>query len=233
MTKIGIILGSGFHYFSDELEHTKILHEDNTGVHLKKIKSGYICNKKIIIFEGRHHYYERKSLKKILLNLEKAKEFGIELMIITNAAGGINDKFNISDLMLITSHLNLLYRKIPVTRKLEYFDKDLINKVRELGKKNSIPLHNGVYCATPGPMYETRAEIKFFKYTGVDAVGMSTIPEIFYANKLGMKTIAISCITNLLSKVSDTITEHDDVILASEKAYPSFSKLTKAIISEF
>lgn len=233
MAKIGIILGSGFNNFSNELKNVKLIYEDKSGIHHKKILSGSIRNKNIIVFDGRHHVYERVSSKKIFFNIDKAKEFGIQLLIITNAAGGINNRFNVSDLMLITSHLNLFYRRIPFKRNLEYFDKEIINKVKSISKKNKIKLHTGVYCATSGPMYETKAEINFFKLFGVDAAGMSTIPEIIYANKLGIKTIAISCITNLLSHESNGITVHDDVLSAGEKAYPSFSKLTKAIISEF
>ena len=233
MAKIGIILGSGFNNFSNEIKNVNLIYEDNSGIHHKKISSGFIRNKKIIIFNGRYHFYERVNLKKILFNINKAKEFGIELLILTNAAGGINKSFNVSDLMLITSHLNLFFRKIPLKRYLDYFDKEIINKRKSISKKNHIKLHTGVYCATSGPMYETKSEIKFLKTSGVDAAGMSTIPEIIYANKLGIKTIAVSCITNLLSPETKNITVHDDVLIAGEKAYPSFLKLTKAIISEF
>lgn len=233
MAKTGIILGSGFDNFSNELKNMKMIYEDTSGVHHKKILSGFINNKEVIIFNGRHHLYEAFSSKKIFFNIDKAKEFGIELLIITNAAGGISNRFSVSDLMLITSHLNLFYRRIPFKRNLNYFNKEIIDKVRYISKKNKIKLHTGVYCATSGPMYETKAEISFFRLSGIDAAGMSTIPEIIYANKLGIKTIAISCITNLLSPESKDVTVHDDVLTAGEKAYPSFSKLTKAIISEF
>ena len=233
MGKIGIVLGSGLNEFANELENPQLIFKDLSGAHQKKIKSGNIDNKQVVIFEGRNHLYEEKNLDKILFNVNKAKELDIQLMIITNAAGGLNSRFQVSDLMLMTSHLNLLNTRIPSGKNQNYYDKDIIEKVKELGKINKIKLHTGVYCATPGPMYETSAEINFFSFTGVDAVGMSTIPEIIYANKLGIKTIAISCITNMLSSVSCEITEHDDVITAGKKAYPSFSKLTKAIISEY
>jgi len=233
MVKIGIVLGSGLNEFANELKNTKLIFEDHSGAQYKKIKSGNIGNKRVTIFEGRSHLYEEENLDKILFNVDKAKELGIQLIIITNAAGGLNSRFQVSDLMLMSSHLNLLNTRIPSGKNQNYYDKNIIKKIKELGKKNKIKLHTGVYCATPGPIYETSAEINYFRFTGVDAVGMSTIPEIIYANKLGIKTIAISCITNLLSSVSCEITEHDDVIKAGKKAYPSFSKLTKAIITEF
>ena len=233
MVKIGIVLGSGLHEFANELKNTKLIFEDNSGAHHKKIKSGSIGNKPVVIFEGRNHFYESKNSDEILFNVEKANEFGIQLLIITNAAGGLNSRFHVSDLMLMTSHINLLYRRIPSGKNQVYYDENIIKKVKALGKKNKIKLHTGVYCATHGPMYETSAEINFFRFTGIDAVGMSTIPEIIYANKLGIKTIAISCITNMLSSVSCEITEHNDVVKAGKKAYPSFSKLVKAIISEY
>ena len=112
MDKIGIVLGSGLHEFANELKNCKLIFEDLSGAHLKRIKSGNIGRKEIIIFEGRNHSYESKNTDKILFNVEKANELEIKLLIITNAAGGLNSRFQVSDLMLMTSHINLLNRRI-------------------------------------------------------------------------------------------------------------------------
>lgn len=231
--KTGIILGSGLGNFTKELSSPQILFEDNSGFHKLKILKGNICNKNVAIFSGRRHYYEGYSADKILENLQIAKKLGIELLIITNAAGGINRNFKISDLMLITSHLNFLNIKLPYKNNSNLYDRDLIKKVRSAANEEKIGLRYGSYCCMPGPMYESRSEIKFLTKSGIDAVGMSTVPEVIYANSLGIKTIAISCITNIVSEQSKQITNHEEVIEAGKNSYDNFSELIKKIISDY
>lgn len=229
--KIGIILGSGLHAFSNELTGKKILIEDTSTFHHIKVYSGKISNVEVILFSGRRHYYEGFNEKKLLENVDIAHQNGVNLLILTNAAGGINKNFNVSDLMLMTSHINFLNVKIPSNADLLY-DKKIIQKMRSIALFEKVNLKYGSYCCLPGPAYETRSEIKFLSNSGVDAVGMSTVPEMLYASSLGIRTIGISCITNLVSENSDVITSHDQVKLAGEKAYSDFSKLLKAIIAE-
>ena len=106
MKKTGIILGSGLDKFSKELKNASILYEDRVGIHYKRIIRGNIGNSEVIIFQGRNHFYETSLKNKIYFNVNYAKELGIELLIITNAAGGVNENFRVSDLMLITSQIN-------------------------------------------------------------------------------------------------------------------------------
>jgi len=230
--KIGIILGSGLNEFSDELTSTEVISEDTTTFHRVKVLRGKINNKEIVLFSGRRHFYEGYSIDKILENINSAKELGVNFLIITNAAGGIKSGFKVSDLMLITSHLNFMTTSIPAKNNSVIYDKKIINKIKEFASKERINLKSGSYCSTSGPMYETKSEIRFLSKIGIDAVGMSTIPEILYSNMIGIKSIAISCITNLLSENSNTITNHDEVIEAGNNAYGNFSKLLKKIISE-
>ena len=229
--KIGIILGSGLNSFTNELSKSKILHEDKNSFHNLKIITGKISNKEVILFSGRKHFYEGYDFEKVLGNVNFAREFGIDLLIITNAAGGLNPVFRVSDLMLITSHFNFLKNNFSVLNNTSFYNFDILNKIKEYSLKNKIVLRSGSYCCNSGPMYETKSEIRFLKKIGVDAVGMSTIPEMSAANSYGIKTIAISCITNLLSENATGKTDHEEVLVAGKNAGKNFSGLLKNIIS--
>ncbi|MFA5404909.1 MAG: purine-nucleoside phosphorylase, partial [Ignavibacteria bacterium] len=112
MKKIGIVLGSGLDKFSAELTNKCLLYEDRIGIHHKRIIKGYVDNVEIVVFQGRNHFYETQLMNKIYFNVNNAKELGLDLLIITNAAGGVNLNFKVSDLMLITSHINLMFKNI-------------------------------------------------------------------------------------------------------------------------
>ena len=233
MHKIGIILGSGLNRFADELKHPDLVFEDKKGIHHKKVISGSICKKEVVVFQGRNHLYEGASLKKVLFNVKLAEELGIDFLIVTNAAGGLNQNYRVSDLMLISSHVNFLFKRISCNKSNNTYDIKLINEVIGLAGKNKILLHRGTYCSSLGPVYETMSDLTLLKKMHVDAVGMSTIPELIYANSNGIKTLAISCITNLLSSSNKMIISHDEVIDAGNKAYKNFSKLMKIIINDY
>ncbi|HMQ69896.1 MAG TPA: purine-nucleoside phosphorylase [Ignavibacteria bacterium] len=229
----GIILGSGLGKLTEELSSPELIYEDNSGFHKIKILKGKICGKDVAVFSGRRHYYEGYSAGKILENVSIAKKLGIKLLIITNAAGGLNKNFKVSDLMLITSHLNFLKIKIPKINSGPLYDKEIINKVRAIAYDEKIGLRYGSYCCLTGPVYESRSEIKYLLKYGIDAVGMSTVPEVLYANSLGIKTIAISCITNKVTEQSKNITNHDEVIEAGKNSYKNFSGLVKKIVENY
>ncbi|MFA5404908.1 MAG: purine-nucleoside phosphorylase, partial [Ignavibacteria bacterium] len=122
---------------------------------------------------------------------------------------------------------------ISFKKHINLYDAELIDWVKKTAQKNKINLQTGVYCSLSGPVYETKSEIGIWKKFNFDAVGMSTIPEILYANKLGIKTIPISCITNLLDDSPDMVIDHSEVIEAGAKAYNIFSKLLKALINDY
>jgi purine-nucleoside phosphorylase len=233
MAKIGIVLGSGLNQFTKELSHKTLLYQDVKGVHRKKIYTGFIDNIPVTVFCGRTHIYEGDNQEKILFNITKAKEFNLDFLIITNAAGGLNPIFKVTDLMLITSHIDFLYKKIRIKKTPVNYDKTLITKLKSLARANRINLRDGVYCVLPGPSYETKTEITFQRKIGADAAGMSTVPELFYASQLGIKTIGISCITNILNPQLSQNINHNEVINAGKSAYNNFSKLLRLIIKEF
>lgn len=228
--KIGIILGSGLNKFTEELTSPRIISHDENSFHNICVYEGKIAEKTIILFSGRRHLYEGYTPDKILENVEIAKKQGVGILIVTNAAGGINTGFKVADLMLITSHINLLNRSIAHGHQTIFYDRKLSEKVKQIAIEEKIILRYGSYFCNQGPMYETKSEIRYLTKYGIDAVGMSTVPEIIYANKLGMKTIGFSCITNLLNESSLKITDHDEVVEAGRTAFQKFSKLLKKII---
>ncbi|MDQ3019100.1 MAG: purine-nucleoside phosphorylase [Bacteroidota bacterium] len=230
--KLGIILGSGLNKFAEELSSQKIIYEDDASFHKLKVLSGKINDQNITLFSGRRHYYEGNAGNNILRNINIAKKQGLKFLIITNAAGGINNNFHVPDLMLITSHLNFVNQRIPSKANTIFYDKKIIESVKKISREEKINIRQGSYCCMNGPMYETNSEIRFLAKLGIDAVGMSTIPEIIYANKIGIKTLAISCITNLLFETSVKGTNHEEVIEAGKNAYTDFSRLIKKIISK-
>jgi len=233
MADIGIILGSGLNRFSEELTNKNLIYEDSSGTHHKKIFLGKLHSKEIIIFEGRNHFYEKAGFNRIFFNINKAKEFGLKFLIITNAAGGLNTNYKVSDLMLIVSHINLLNQRLLKKKQNINYDTFLLENIEILAIQNNIKLHKGIYCASRGPMYETKAEINFMKKSGADAVGMSTIPEILFSHRHGIQTIGISCITNLLLADNIQSTNHEDVLIAGRKASKAFSKLLNLIIQSY
>lgn len=229
-SKIGIILGSGLNNFANELESPKVIFEDNNSFHKLRIFSGKVEGKNVMLFSGRRHFYEGYSRNEIVENVIKANQSGIKFLIVTNAAGGINGSFKVSDLMIITSHYNFLNNNFSQRGSVSFYDKKLNEKIKILGRCNKMNLRCGSYLCSPGPMYETKSEIKFLSDFGVDAVGMSTVPEVTFANSIGIKTLALSCITNMLSENSQAPVTHNEVIEAGAAAYANFSKLLKIII---
>jgi purine-nucleoside phosphorylase len=231
LKKIGIILGSGFNDFRKEIQNPVVIHRESGGVHKKNVIEGQISGRNVVIFTGRNHFYESDSPEKVLQNVEIAKSSGVEFLIITNAAGGLNKQFKVTDFMLINSYISFI--KKPVIRKSFTLNNELVNWAYECSVRESLPVHKGNYFATIGPAYETKSEIRFLKKIKVDAAGMSTIPEILKASEYGIETLAISCITNMLSESNPHIVTHDEVISAGKKSYNNFSKLLKALINDY
>lgn len=231
MPQIGIILGSGLHRFTNLLNNIELIQEDTSTFHHKKIIWGTLNNEKLLIFEGRNHFYEGFGASKVLGNIDFARKMGIKLLIITNAAGGINNTFRVADLMLASSHINLQNRNIPCSKgSANIYRMETVDRIKELALEENIRLKTGVYCSLSGPSYETIAEYNFLKLIGADAVGMSTVPEVLYAHNLGIKTLTISCITNLLRGNHLAVTTHDEVVETGNAAYPYFSQLLQSII---
>ena len=203
-----IILGTGLGNLANEItEKYEIKYQDipNFPVstvegHSGKLIFGKLGNKDIMAMQGRFHYYEGYSMKEVTFPVRVMKELGIKTLFVSNASGGMNDAFEIGDLMIIRDHINF-FPEHPLRGKNLYGDrfpdmseaysKDLINKALDIAKEKGIKVQQGVYLGTQGPTFETPSEYKMFHILGADAVGMSTVPEVIVANHAGIKCFGI------------------------------------------
>lgn len=223
---LGLILGSGIDLGDDILTDKTVYSVDTSGIHKKIIYGCKINGKEILVFKGRKHYYEGYSLDEMLGNVRQANEYGVNNLLITNAAGGINENFREGDLMLITSHIDF-NNKLRYSRNFMPCSEDFQSKIKTAFKNTGIKLYEGAYGYYQGPTYETKAEIRMQKKLGLDAAGMSTIPEVYEASALKMNVAAISVITNLLKENSIIPPSHDEVLYTAHRAS---AKLNKAIV---
>lgn len=248
--EIGIILGSGLGELADEHCEIAIPYSEIPGFETSKV-SGHksrlvfskINGKKVVMMQGRFHFYEGHSIQKVVFPVKVMKKLGVETLIVTNAAGGVNPSFNPSDLMIITDHINYMgvnpliganddSMGVRFPDMSEVYSSEYISIIKKVGKKLGIDLQEGVYMALTGPSYETPAEVRMARIIGADAVGMSTVPEAITASWAGMKVIGLSCICNSAAGVSTVGLSHEDVIHAANVAKERFKTLVKEVIKE-
>ena len=248
--EIGIILGSGLGELADEYCDITIPYAEIPGFeastvsgHKSRLVFANINAKKIVMMQGRFHFYEGHSIQKVVFPVKVMKKLGVKTLIVTNAAGGVNPDFKPADLMIITDHINQMGvnpligpndsgmgERFPDMS--EVYTKKYVKLAENIGKKLGIKLQKGVYIALTGPSYETPAEVRMARIIGADAVGMSTVPEAITASWAGMNVIGLSCICNSAAGVSTVGLSHADVIKAAGEAKDKFIKLVKEIIKE-
>lgn len=248
--KIAIILGSGLGTLSDEIEDKIVIKYNeipNFPVstvegHAGELILGKISGKDIIAMNGRFHFYEGYDLKETTFPVRVFKLLGIEKLIITNAAGGINTNYEAGDFMIINDYLSFFADSVlrgPNIEKFgdrfpdmsETFDKELSLKLRDVIDKHTGRAQEGVYAYMKGPTFETAAEIRALRILGADAVGMSTVPEAIVAHHAGIKSVAVSCITNMAAGVLDEKLSYDDVKQTADKVKIIFKEIIKEFIS--
>lgn len=250
---IAVVLGSGLGDFAQQIKDpisiptAEIPNYPVSTVHghAGKIIFGTIENNgkksaQLIVFQGRVHLYESNDVGKVVFPICIAQALGAEKLIVTNAAGGINRQFDAGTLMFINDYINLTGEnpligknesiRNEIARNVYSLDKELLSKAKEIARTNGILTKEGIYCWTKGPTYETAAEIRMMAQMGVDAVGMSTVPEIIMANSLGMKVLGISCITNMATGISATKLSHDEVTETANRVKNDFTTLVSEII---
>lgn len=228
---LGLILGSGVD-LSDELVSDKnILLEDTTGVHRKTVYTCSLNGRNLLVFKGRKHFYEGWGYGDITANIKYASIAEVKNLLITNAAGGLNPNLKEGDMMLITSHINFIdkLKKQPVS---SCYSRKLQRLFRKACMDSKVMLHEGTYGCYTGPTYETAAEIRFQKNIGLDAAGMSTVPEVYEAGNSGMDVLALSIITNLLKENSASKTSHENVLEIAKTASSRLNLVLPAFISE-
>ncbi|MGG4664945.1 purine-nucleoside phosphorylase [Providencia vermicola] len=249
---VGIILGSGLGPFADTLEnavhipYSEVPHfaKSEAVGHANELVIGTIAGKTVVAMKGRFHYYEGFSLDQVTFPVRLMKALGVEKLIITNACGAVNTDFNPGDLMIITDHINLTANNPlmgPNNPELgvrfldvsEVYNKELRQTIKDVASEQGVSVREGVYAWWTGPTYETPAEIRMIRTLGADAVGMSTVPEALVAHHSQIKTVGISCLTNMACGILEQPLSHDEVIETAEKVKATFLKLVTGVIARF
>jgi purine-nucleoside phosphorylase len=237
---VAVILGSGLGGFEQKLENSIIVPyadipgfpEVNVAGHAGLLGFGDLSGKKVLVFSGRFHFYEGHKLTTTVLPVQLAAALGAKHLIVTNAAGGINESYGVGDFMNIMDTLRIMKSGIGAPLEWPRISSALVHQdmVQLAAKKTGLKVHNGTYLFVTGPNYETPAEIRMFRYMGADAVGMSTVPELIEAGKLGLKCAGISLITNAASGVTDVVLDHADVKDVAERSSTDFAKMMTVLL---
>lgn len=246
--EIGIVLGSGLGDLADKycdiaIPYSNIPHFAKSTVqgHKGQLVFADINGRKVVMMQGRNHFYEGHSMSDVTYPVKVMKKLGVKTLILTNAAGAVNKSFRPADLMVITDHINFMGTNPLIGRNDENFgvrfpdmsevySKNLIKIVDAAGRLLKLDLKHGVYMATTGPSYETPAEIKMARFMGADAIGMSTVPEAIVANYCGIEVIGISCISNYATGVSTKKLSHEEVIETTDKVKAKFKELVLLLL---
>jgi purine-nucleoside phosphorylase len=249
--RIGLVLGSGLGGFADELtEATRIPYANIPGFprstavgHAGQIVVGNAGDVAVVAMQGRVHLYEGYSAREVSFPTRVLGRMGLQALIITNAAGGINLEYKQGALVVLTDHINLQGHNPLVGANDDRFGPRFPDMTQAYSKqyreialraasKLGKPLYQGVYAGLLGPSYETPAEIRYLRAIGADLVGMSTIPEVIAARQMGLKVLAISCVTNMAAGISDEVLNHEDVLKTTERVKGDFVGLLRAVLPE-
>ena len=244
----GIVLGSGLGELADEIvDPTVIEYKDipdfpvtTVSSHEGKLILGLLNGRKVLCMKGRFHYYEGHDMESVVMPMRVMKLLGVRFVILTNAAGGINENFKEGTLMFIDDFINYMGEnplrgpnedrfgpRFPDMTKA--IDPDLNIKAKQIAKALNIETTSGVYIGFRGPSFETPSEIRFARIIGADAVGMSTVPEIIAARHCGLPVIAISCITNMAAGITGNVLTIEEVDETIAKVKTDFQKLIKGL----
>lgn len=252
--KIAMILGSGLGPLADAIDGAEDLEVNavpgwpvsTVEGHSGKLVFGQLEGVPVFVLQGRAHYYEGHSIERIGLPVRVMQKLGAEILIVTNAAGAVHPEFSPGELMLISDHINLIGMagqsplrgpnldaygpRFPDMSKA--YDPELKSIARSVADKGDIPLQEGVYVCLAGPSFETPADLRFLRGIGVDAVGMSTVPEVIIARHGGMRVLGISGISNKANLDGSTVTTHEEVLAAGEVIVPRLTALVRGVLKQ-
>ncbi len=249
---IGIILGTGLGALANEITvDTALPYEtipyfplSTVEYHAGKLIFGTLSGKSVVVMQGRFHFYEGYTMLQITFPVRVMQQLGVQTLLVSNAAGGLNPEFATADLMVIEDHISLLLPQNPLTGPhdpqfgdrwpdmSEPYRKTLIDQAFALAPKLGITLQRGVYVSVTGPQLETRAEYRMLRQWGADAVGMSTVPEVIVAHQMGMAVFGVSVITDMC--LPDTLEKADinKIIAAAGAAEPKLTALMRAMVEQ-
>ena len=254
--KIALVLGSGLNQLADAIEDADIIPYGDlpnwptatVHGHSGQLVVGKLEGQTVLVMQGRAHFYEGYSMDQIALPVRVMKMFGIETLILTNAAGGINQDFTPGDLMLITDHIGFvgLTGSNPLMGPNDDsigprfpdmshpYDPELCQLARDVAASHNMQLQEGTYIHLSGPMFETPAEVRFLHLIGADATGMSTVPAVITARHAGIRVLGISSITNVhkFKASADTVTNHEEVLEVGKLIVPRLTKLLRGVLRQ-
>lgn len=269
--RAGLILGTGLGNVASHIETDETIAYDavphfpcSTALsHRGCLVCGRLGERPVVVMEGRWHYYEGHSIDRLTLPVYVMRALGVELLIVSNASGGLNPQFASGDVMVIQDHINLMLanetprgnRQVSAPRGSRTegqiqpadgqdagvsaqprtccpYDPALIEQAMAISRRENFAAHRGVYVAMTGPSYETRAEYRFLRKIGGDVVGMSTVPEALAADRCGIRTLALSTVTNVACPDNPQVVSAEDVVAAAEKAEPNLRKIVMGVLSE-
>ncbi len=246
---LAVVLGSGFHSAADGLEVDAEMPYRSlpgflaTGIggHPGKLLIGKMAGTPVLVLSGRAHYYEGWSMDEVTFPMRVLASLGIQSVLLTNAAGGINRRFRAGDFMALSDHISFMganplrgtaasdqSRFVDLTKT---YDANLNRLLKKAAQQAKVTLHSGVYLAVSGPSYETPAEIRAFARLGADVVGMSTVPEAIVARQSGLAVAAVSCITNLAAGRSRRTLSHADVLAVAEQVKERSARLLSVFVN--
>lgn len=250
--RVGIILGSGLGPLAESVENaTLVPFQDlpswpvsTVPGHQGRLVIGSLEGQQVLVMQGRAHFYEGYEMSQIGLPVRVMQRLGIQVLIVTNAAGAVNPDFNPGDLMLITDHLNLIGMagnsplrgpnldefgpRFPDLSRA--YDPELGNLARQVAAENNVLLHEGVYVCLAGPSFETPADLRFLRAIGADAVGMSTVPEVTVARHGETRVLGISGVSNKANLDGNTTTTHDEVLEAGKVIVPKLATIIRGVL---
>jgi purine-nucleoside phosphorylase len=257
LPQVGMILGSGLGELAEQVDHSLVIeyatipHFPRSTVegHAGRFVIGTLEGRRVIIMQGRSHYYEGHSMKKVVFPVYVMKRLGVSSLIVTNAAGGMNKSFRAGDLMLIQDHINLTGDNpligpneaalgVRFQDMSQAYDRDYGILLKQLSDRNASAggadhqLQVGVYCGITGPTYMTPRELTMLALLGGDAIGMSTVGEVIAARHAGLRVLGISCITDMAIGDELEPLSHDQVMAVAEQAKPRFMSLVRAFLRE-
>ncbi|HVY74360.1 MAG TPA: purine-nucleoside phosphorylase [Puia sp.] len=248
-TSIGIVLGSGIGNLAKEIEiDYRVAYNQIPDFPVSTVKGhsgelifGRLAGKRVVAMAGRFHYYEGYRVDQVVFPVRLMKWLGVQTLLLSNAAGGMNPGFRVGDLMLITDHISLFTVNPLIGPNNEQFGprfpdmsepykRTLIEKAKTVAVRQGIEIRMGVYAGVTGPAFETRAEYKLLHLAGADAVGMSTVQEAIAAVHLGMEVLAMSIITDMGIREEENVITHEEVLEAARQAEPRLTAIFKGVI---
>jgi purine-nucleoside phosphorylase len=252
--RVGMILGSGLGTLAESVKDAVTIPYGDLPPwpvstvegHHGQLVIGKLEGQEVLVMQGRSHYYEGYSMPQIGFPVRVMQRLGVEILIVTNAAGAVNPNFEPGDVMLITDHLNLLgmagesplrgpnFDEIgPRFPDMGFaYDRELGELSRQVAEDNGFALQEGIYVCLAGPTFETPADLRFLKAIGVDAVGMSTVPEVTVAVHGGMRSLGLSTISNKAHLDGNTITSHEEVLEAGKIVLPKLTQIVTGVLQK-